>query len=241
MTWLRVGVLAVPALVAFAALAPSAVAAAPVAELAHRYAPVVRVVKQTEPCGHGEPLRPTDVDAVLGSAYVALRGPWDTTSIVKVGPTARDLSAGLFDYHLDFPGNALSPGCSYDEWSRRIRARSRPRVYARVVTEPSHPRQLALQYWFFYVFNDFNDKHEGDWELIQLDFAARTAAAALAAKPTEVGYSQHEAAERAQWGDEKLQLVGGTHPVVYPVPWVARELLLVEALPRPQRGRGRRL
>ena len=31
-----------------------------------------------------------------------------------------------------------------------------------------------------------------------------------------VGYSQHEGAEQATWGDDKLQLVDGTHPVVYP-------------------------
>ncbi len=30
-----------------------------------------------------------------------------------------------------------------------------------------------------------------------------------------VGYSQHEGAERADWGDEKLNIVGSTHPVVY--------------------------
>ena len=31
-----------------------------------------------------------------------------------------------------------------------------------------------------------------------------------------VGYSQHEGAEQATWGDDKLHLVDGTHPVVYP-------------------------
>ena len=35
-------------------------------------------------------------------------------------------------------------------------------------------------------------------------------------KPTEVGYSSHEGAERAAWGDDKLEIVDGTHPVVYP-------------------------
>ena len=35
-------------------------------------------------------------------------------------------------------------------------------------------------------------------------------------EPVEVGYSSHEGAERADWGDDKLELVGGTHPVVYP-------------------------
>ena len=78
------------------------------------------------------------------------------------------------------------------------------------------PGKLALQYWFFYVFNDFNNKHEGDWEMIQLLFDADDAAEALAAEPAEVGYSQHEGAERADWGDDKLELVDGTHPVVYP-------------------------
>jgi hypothetical protein len=31
-----------------------------------------------------------------------------------------------------------------------------------------------------------------------------------------VGYSSHEGAERADWGDEKLALAAGTHPVVHP-------------------------
>ena len=35
-------------------------------------------------------------------------------------------------------------------------------------------------------------------------------------KPVQVGYSSHEGAESASWGDEKLQLVDGTHPVVFP-------------------------
>ena len=32
--------------------------------LAKRYAPVVRLVTQAKDCGHGEPYRPTDVDAL---------------------------------------------------------------------------------------------------------------------------------------------------------------------------------
>src|SRR3954471_2653949 len=84
---------------------PAAPAAAdPASELAKRYAPVVRLVEQTEQCGHGEPYQPTDVDVVLGNADVALRGPWDTTNVVKVAPTAHDLAVGLSGYHLDFPG-----------------------------------------------------------------------------------------------------------------------------------------
>jgi hypothetical protein len=51
---------------------------------------------------------------------------------------------------------------------------------------------------------------------VNLLFDEPTAAKALEHPPVAVGYSQHEGAERAAWGDEKLELVGGTHPVVHP-------------------------
>ena len=184
-------------------------------ELAQRYAPVVRLVRQDEPCHHGEPFVPTNVNLVLGNPDVILRGPWDRTNIIKVAPTAADLARGLFGYHLDFPGHAVTPGCTYDEWSHRLNEGSPPRTYARVVSEQAYPTQIALQYWFFYVFNNFNDKHEGDWEMIQLDFDAPTAQQALTVKPALVGFSQHAAAESAHWGDSKLTILDGTHPVVY--------------------------
>ena len=89
-------------------------------------------------------------------------------------------------------------------------------MYAHVATDPGYPGQLALQYWFFYPFNDFNNTHEGDWEMTQLVFDAADATEALTKDPSKVGYSSHEGAEGADWGDEKLELVDGTHPVVYP-------------------------
>ena len=184
--------------------------------LADRYAPVVRLVDQPEECGPGEPFEPTDVDVLFGDRTVALRGPWNTTDLVKIGPTADDI-AGLYEYHLDFPGSALDPGCTYELWARRITKGSEPTVYAHVASDPADRDRIALQYWIFYPFNDFNNKHEGDWEMIQLDFTGADAAAALAADhPDEVGYSSHEGAERAEWGDAKLEVVDGTHPVVYP-------------------------
>jgi hypothetical protein len=153
---------------------------------------------------------------VLGNPEVAFRGPWDKTDIVKVGPTAEDLAKGLPDYYVDIPGTATSPGCTYDEWSHQINEGHVPVTYAHIATDPAYPGQLALQYWFFYVFNDFNDKHEGDWEMIQLDFDAATPAQALRTKPALVGFSQHQGAESANWGASKLQILDSTHPVVYP-------------------------
>jgi hypothetical protein len=205
-------------LVAWAALvaAPGVSAAlADERELAERYAPVVRLVEQEEECGYGEPYEPIDVDILFDERTVALRGPWNPTDLVKIAPLAADLD-GLYRYHLDFPGNALNPGCDYERWGRRIGEGSEPTVYAHVIGDPGHPGKLALQYWLFYVYNDWNNLHEGDWEMIQLVFEAGDAREALSREPVSVGYSQHEGGEAASWDDEKLELVDGRHPVVYP-------------------------
>src|SRR5215510_12008888 len=106
--------------------------------LAERYAPVVRLVKQEEECGPGEPYEPMDVDALFGNQTVALRGPWSANDLVKIGPTAQELGKGLYQYHLDFPGNALEPGCDYERWARRVSEGYKPTVYAHVATDPSH-------------------------------------------------------------------------------------------------------
>jgi len=65
------------------------------------------------------------------------------------------------------------------------------------------------------VFNDWNNTHEGDWEMIQLVFDAPTARDALGRMPAWVAYSQHEEGERAAWGARKLTIIDGTHPVVH--------------------------
>jgi hypothetical protein len=200
------------ALVAALVVVPVAGAGLPEEKaLAEKYAPIVRLVQQDDVCGYGEPFIPTDVDLLLDEPTVALRGPWNVTDLVEIGPAANDL-VGRFEYHLDFPGNALDPGCDYNRWAQRLTRGTDPVVYAHVVGERG---ELALQYWFFYPFNDFNNTHEGDWEMIQLVFDAVDASAALAVEPDRVGYSSHEGAESAAWDDEKLELMNG-HPVVYP-------------------------
>ena len=64
-------------------------------------------------------------------------------------------------------------------------------------------------------FNDYNNKHESDWEMVQLEFAASSPAEAMNQEPLELAYSQHEGAEVSDWHDDKLEIVDGTHPVVY--------------------------
>jgi hypothetical protein len=206
------------ALVALASLAVVPAAQADYADeraLAERHAPVVRIVAQREDCGHGEPFVPTDIDLLLDEPTVALRGPWNPTDLVKIAPAAGDLE-NRFEYHLDFPGDALDAGCDYERWAKRLTAGHEPVVYAHVVTEPTRPGTVALQYWLFYPFNDFNNTHEGDWEMVQLLFDADDAADALGEEPALVGYSAHEGATSSEWEDDKLEVVDETRPVIYP-------------------------
>ena len=206
------------ALLSVVALVMTPVAAADLADevaLAKRHSPLVRLVEQPEECGPGEPYEPIDVDVLFNEPTVALRGPWNPVDLIEIAPKAGRV-VGLYGYHLDFPGDALSPGCDYERWQRRLAEGSVPTIYAHVATDPDHPGKLALQYWFFYVYNDWNNLHEGDWETIQLVFDARDARGALGREPVSIGYSQHEGAEGAEWDDDKLELVDGRRPVVYP-------------------------
>ena len=93
-------------------------------ELGERYAPVVRLVEQEEECGPGEPYEPIDIDAILDEDTVSLRGPWRSNDLVEIAPSADDLGRGLYEYNLDFPGDALSPGCDYERWARRASPRT---------------------------------------------------------------------------------------------------------------------
>ena len=198
-----VGAMLVPALAGAAASGAEQ-------QLAEKYAPVVGL-KEHEPCAStGEAYRPVSVDTVLGRSDVVLTGP--DGAVVKSAPTAADLYQLPAGYALDFPGSPLDAGCSYEQWFGTIAAGKPTTAYAHVVTEQG---KVALQYWFYYPFNDWNNKHESDWEMIQLNFDAATADAALGLTPALVGYSQHEGAESATWDDAKLEK-RETHPVVYP-------------------------
>ena len=194
-------------------------ASSPEQRLATRYSPIVALKTQRKICGKGEAYRPVLVDVVLGRADVSLfEGTKGRYRRLRRAPTAADLAFGPFRYYVDLPGHPVTGACRYQHWFRRIGAHAPNAVYAHVATEAGHPGRLALQYWLYYVYNDYNDKHESDWEMLQLHFDADTVEEALRRPPVEVLYSQHEGAERAGWDDDKLEKVGRTHPVTYPGP-----------------------
>ncbi len=205
------GIALTSALLGFAGAPPAAAEGSAEQQLAERYAPLVRVQEQRDACGDGEPYAPAAVEAVLGRDDVVLRA--DDGSVIAAAPTADDLAAAPADAYLDLPGNALEPRCDYEQWFRSTDAAATPTVYARVATDPDEPGRLALQYWVFWVYNDWNDRHEGDWEMLQLAFDADDAEAALAGAPVEVAVAQHEGSERRAWSRVEKE---GDRPVVYP-------------------------
>ena len=161
----------------------------------------------------GEPYRPIAADLGLGRSDVRLVD--SKAGLLDDAPTAADLFGRGEDTYLDLPGEPLDPGCSYEQWADTIDKGEPTTAYAHVVQERGTPGKLALQYWFYYPFNDWNNKHESDWEMVQLMFDASSASDALNRTPTEMGFSQHSGAERADWDEDKLEKKG-SHPVVYP-------------------------
>ncbi len=207
--------------VALAVVAPP-VGAAPSADqqLVDRYAPVLMLREQNSPpCDtSGEQYAPTSVDAVLGNPKVSLqlKRKGQPTRTVKRAPTAADIAGLGGDFYLDLPGDTLEPGCTYAKDFAALRKGGRaPAVtYTHIARQPGHSG-FAVQYWFFYYFNQFNDVHEGDWEGMQLTFTADTPEQALADGPDQIALFQHGSGEIADWTDVKVQKEGD-HPIVYP-------------------------
>lgn len=191
-------------------------------QLAERYAPVAYLRQQENDCARppygGEPYLPLPIDVVLDDPEVLLRDAADGDRVLGAGLGAPELVAFGPDTYLDYPGDPRRPGCTY-ETHERVRTDAldlAPTTYAHIVFDRDGER-LALQYWFFYYFNHWNNTHESDWEMIQLMWDdVSEVEQALSMAPTRVGFSQHGNGELAAWGADKLQLEDVTHPLVFP-------------------------
>src|SRR4029079_8804925 len=152
-------------------LAPGAQASGGAAQkLVDTYSPITMLRAQTDICDPAqEQFEPTTVGVFLDNPQTQLDAP--DGKLVTKAPTAADV-AGLGDgYHLNIPGDPLSPGCNYSKAFKALKdaGKAPPITYARIATEEGHTG-LVVQYWFFYYFNQFNDLHEGDWEGMQIAF-----------------------------------------------------------------------
>jgi hypothetical protein len=117
-----------------------------------------------------------------GQEYVAARGrDLSRTDWSRLPVRARD--GRPIRYFVDGPGDDRPSGVDgLSRWRRRWRqvvqpegpdqspalSAYRPTQYAHVYWWDRAQGLLAIQYWFYYPFNEWVNRHEGDWERIQI-------------------------------------------------------------------------
>jgi len=175
--------------------------------------------QEDPPCDtNEEQYEATVVETVLGNPTVKLtrEGPGKKETAVESAPSGRDVATLDEDHHLNLRGDPLGDTCVYArDFARLKREGEAPAVaYAHIARERGRPG-LAVQYWFFWYFNQFNDLHEGDWEGMQISFESSDPLRALEEGPGEIVLFQHAGGEKAGWNDGKVEKEG-THPIVYP-------------------------
>ena len=189
-------------------------------QLVDTYAPIVTIKTQPEACSSdGEQFRPVMVDILFGTDDVRLMqrgsGGKSTDTEVKRNITAADLAGLDGSYYIDLPGEPRDPECTYETWGRARMAELgiEPSIYARVTTEPGQDG-IVVQYWYYWVFNFFNNTHESDWEGIQLTFDASSVQEILDQQlmPSAIAFAQHDGGEQADPDDDKVTWQG-THIV----------------------------
>ena len=166
--------------------------------LARTYAPMLRL-------SAGEAYRPLRLEDYLSVSTLhsgtSPRGP-----LLQTHPTLFSLPTTAGSSYLDVTGaEPNSHASTYPRLDQRLRA-SRPRatVYFHVVRQPAKGR-IAIEYWLMYLYNDFYDKHEADWEGVTVFLHGTT--------PLGVSYSAHQGRRWSPWASQSAQ--NGTHPIVF--------------------------
>ena len=201
--------------------APTTAERAAAQKLADNYSPVMMIREQEDPlCGtEGEQYQPMAVDALFDNPEVTLRrNPPDGGDPVPVekAPSLEDVAESGEEAFLDLRGQPLGDTCVFAKDFDTLKnvGQAPVVVYAHIAREKGRSG-IALQYWFFWYFNEFNDLHEGDWEGMQITFDATNPQEALETEPSEMILFQHAGGERANWNDPKVEKEG-SHPVIYP-------------------------
>jgi hypothetical protein len=165
--------------------------------LARRYAPVLRL-------SAAESYRPLRIEDYLSTTTLHGGSP-PRGLLVQAHPTLFSLPTTPGASYLDIGG--AQPGSNpsaYSQIEQRLRdAHPRATVYWHIARQPSSGR-LAIEYWLLYLYNDFYDRHEADWEGVTVILQGST--------PLGVSYSAHQGRRWSAWSS---QTAVGTHPVIY--------------------------
>ncbi len=112
---------------------------------------------------------------------------------------------------IDLPGtiNCLECGHYATDYLNQLNSNPSPvTAYARVYRdETGTSGKTVIQYWFLYYFNNFYNKHEGDWEMVEVIYGNGP-------DPESVAYSQHGKAFKKNWTDPGVKK-NGNSPIVY--------------------------
>jgi Vacuolar protein sorting-associated protein 62 len=171
--------------------------AASAVRLATRYAPVLRLAA-------GERYHPLLLEDYLSRTVLRSGSPPHGT-LSQAQPTLFSLPATFAPTYLDIRGaDPNAHPANYPTIEQQLElARIRPTVYFHLAYQPALGR-TAIEYWFLYLYNDFYDRHEADWEgfTVVLENGA----------PLGATYSQHQGRKWVAWS--ALSTSAG-HPVVY--------------------------
>jgi hypothetical protein len=153
--------------------------------LAQQFAPDLRFAA-------GERYRPLAMQDYL--AATTLRGgtpPHGT--LLHAKPTLFTLPVDSAASYLDVSGAQPDTNAAqYVSIERAIEAKATPpTVYWKLARQPSTGR-IALEYWFLYLYNDFTDRHEADWEGVTVILQAGV--------PIGATFSQHQGRTWIPWG-----------------------------------------
>lgn len=167
----------------------------PEEDILEKYAPILYMHPD-------ERYHPTDVMNMLKNSRLYERRDWKKDKPVDRTPTLHEL-VNNFDedkYYLRL---------KYNEKKLKKRNWEKDQtVYGRqFTTYEGGTERTVLQYWFFYVYNDWDDDHEGDWEMIQIVFGSNN-------EPLLITYSIHKGGMTLPWDDPKVSK-NGDHPKVY--------------------------
>jgi hypothetical protein len=137
---------------------------------------------------HYRPLRLEDY-----LAHTVLRaGSPPGGAITQPKPTLFSLPTTPAATYLDVRGAQPNANAAlYPSIEQQVESTTpRPTVYWHVVRQTSTGR-IAIEYWFLYLYNDFFDKHEADWEGVTVFLQGDV--------PLGVSYSQHQGRQWTPW------------------------------------------
>jgi hypothetical protein len=179
------------------------------AELARRFAPVLRYHSQElfVPIPRAAYVSRTQLKEQEGRFVRVLRQKLVPDDLPAEPGTCLPIRGCLF--FLDVRGVEPDPPKksqrAYDAIENQLLRTARPTVYSHV-TRYDDTGEYAIQYWFLYFFNFRLNEHESDWEQITVRLDSDR-------NPVDVFYSSHEGGHHRDWESVERE---GERPVVFP-------------------------